>query len=67
MLNSSITASVRNFYCGEQCCIDDYEEMMKLVIDFGAEINVRDDELWTPLHAAAICGRVRLCRYLCQQ
>nr|XP_006824751.1 PREDICTED: protein phosphatase 1 regulatory inhibitor subunit 16B-like [Saccoglossus kowalevskii] len=47
-----------------QCCIDDNEEMMKILIDFGANVNARDSELWTPLHAAATCGHVHLAEYL---
>ncbi|ELT96896.1 hypothetical protein CAPTEDRAFT_157758, partial [Capitella teleta] len=47
-----------------QCCIDDLEEMLKLLIEFGANINARDSELWTPLHAAATCGHNHLCKYL---
>ncbi|XP_070536717.1 protein phosphatase 1 regulatory subunit 16A-like [Ptychodera flava] len=47
-----------------QCCIDDNEEMMKVLIDFGANTNARDSELWTPLHAAATCGHVHLAEYL---
>ena len=47
-----------------QCCIDDLEGMMKLLIEFGANVNARDSELWTPLHAAATCGHVHLRKYL---
>lgn len=47
-----------------QCCIDDSEEMMKLLIEFGANINAQDSEQWTPLHAAATCGLLHLVRYL---
>ncbi len=38
--------------------------MMKLLVEFGANVNARDSELWTPLHAAATCGHVHLCKYL---
>lgn len=47
-----------------QCCIDDNEEMMKLLIEFGANVNAEDSEKWTPLHAAATCGHLHLVRYL---
>ncbi|RWS03465.1 protein phosphatase 1 regulatory subunit 16A-like protein [Dinothrombium tinctorium] len=47
-----------------QCCIDDSEEMMKLLIDFGANVNAKDSEQWTPLHAAATCGHLHLVKYL---
>ncbi|XP_053201240.1 uncharacterized protein LOC128386259 [Panonychus citri] len=47
-----------------QCCIDDSEEMMKILIEFGGNINAQDSEQWTPLHAAATCGLLHLVRYL---
>ncbi|XP_011299917.1 protein phosphatase 1 regulatory subunit 16A isoform X2 [Fopius arisanus] len=47
-----------------QCCIDDNEEMMKLLTEFGANVNAEDSEKWTPLHAAATCGHLHLVRYL---
>ncbi|WAR11623.1 PP16A-like protein [Mya arenaria] len=39
-----------------QCCIDDSEEMLRLLLEFGANVNAHDSEMWTPLHAAATCG-----------
>lgn len=47
-----------------QCCIDDNEEMLKLLLEFGAKVNAKDSEQWTPLHAAATCGHVHLCKIL---
>lgn len=47
-----------------QCCIDDSEEMMKLLLDFGANVNAKDSEQWTPLHAAATCGHLHIVKYL---
>lgn len=43
-----------------QCCIDNYEEMVKILLDRGANVNAQDNELWTPLHAAATCGHAGL-------
>ncbi|XP_072266609.1 protein phosphatase 1 regulatory subunit 16A [Pyxicephalus adspersus] len=43
-----------------QCCIDDFEEIVRLLIDAGADVNASDSELWTPLHAAATCGHLHL-------
>lgn len=48
-----------------QCSIDNLEEMMKLLTEHGADVSRPDSELWTPLHAAATCGHVRICKYLC--
>ncbi|RUS77342.1 hypothetical protein EGW08_014896 [Elysia chlorotica] len=47
-----------------QCCIDDNEAMLKLLLDYGANVNACDSEMWTPLHAAATCGHVTLCKHL---
>jgi len=47
-----------------QCCIDDSEEMMKLLIQYGGNPNATDTEKWTPLHAAATCGHLHLVKFL---
>ena len=47
-----------------QCCIDDSEEMMKILIDYGGNPNATDTEKWTPLHAAATCGHLHLVKFL---
>ncbi|XP_022646333.1 protein phosphatase 1 regulatory inhibitor subunit 16B-like isoform X2 [Varroa jacobsoni] len=47
-----------------QCCIDNNEEMTKLLVEFGANVNAKDSEQWTPLHAAATCGHLHLVKYL---
>uniref|UniRef100_A0A8C5QEK4 Protein phosphatase 1 regulatory subunit 16A n=1 Tax=Leptobrachium leishanense TaxID=445787 RepID=A0A8C5QEK4_9ANUR len=47
-----------------QCCIDDFEEIVKLLLDAGADVNASDSELWTPLHAAATCGHLHLVELL---
>lgn len=38
--------------------------MLKLLIEFGANVNAEDSEKWTPLHAAATCGHLHLVKYL---
>ncbi|KAG7156325.1 phosphatase 1 regulatory inhibitor subunit 16B-like [Homarus americanus] len=47
-----------------QCCIDDSEEMMRLLVHHGADVNAQDSEKWTPLHAAATCGHLHLAKFL---
>ncbi|RXM93372.1 Protein phosphatase 1 regulatory inhibitor subunit 16B [Acipenser ruthenus] len=49
------------------CCIDNYEEIAKILLNRGANVNARDNELWTPLHAAATCGHASLVKVLIQQ
>ncbi|XP_029468099.1 protein phosphatase 1 regulatory inhibitor subunit 16B [Rhinatrema bivittatum] len=50
-----------------QCCIDNFEEIIKLLLNHGANVNARDNELWTPLHASATCGHINLVKILIQQ
>lgn len=45
-----------------QCCIDDDYEMVQLLVRRGANLNVHDNEGWTPLHAAASCGHDHIVR-----
>lgn len=45
-----------------QCCIDDNGEMLALLLEYGANVNAEDSEKWTPLHAAATCGHLKLVR-----
>ena len=40
---------------------------MKLLLEFGANVNAVDSEKWTPLHAAATCGHLHLVKYLISQ
>ncbi|KAG2458143.1 PP16A phosphatase, partial [Polypterus senegalus] len=47
-----------------QCCIDDFEEMVRILLEAGADVNACDSELWTPLHAAATCGHLSLVELL---
>ncbi|XP_044747546.1 protein phosphatase 1 regulatory inhibitor subunit 16B [Coccinella septempunctata] len=47
-----------------QCCIDNNEAMLNLLLEFGANVNAEDSEKWTPLHAAATCGFLRLIKIL---
>ncbi|NWX44242.1 PP16B inhibitor, partial [Steatornis caripensis] len=49
-----------------QCCIDNYEEIVKVLLNHGANVNAKDNELWTPLHAAATCGHINLVKILIQ-
>ncbi|KAI2663959.1 Protein phosphatase 1 regulatory inhibitor subunit 16B [Labeo rohita] len=46
--------------CLCQCCIDNYEDMVRILLAHGATVNAQDNELWTPLHAAATCGHTGL-------
>uniref|UniRef100_A0A8C4PXS6 Uncharacterized protein n=1 Tax=Eptatretus burgeri TaxID=7764 RepID=A0A8C4PXS6_EPTBU len=51
-------------FCLVQCCIDDFEYVLKVLLQHGANVNALDHELWTPLHAAATCGHVHLVNHL---
>jgi protein phosphatase 1 regulatory subunit 16A len=47
-----------------QCCIDNNEAMLLLLLEYNANVNAEDSEKWTPLHAAATCGHLKLVRIL---
>lgn len=47
-----------------QCCIDNKVDMLKLLIESGADVNAEDSDKWTPLHAAATCGHLTLVKLL---
>lgn len=38
--------------------------MLKLLINFGADVNAQDSERWTPLHASAAVGHLNLVKVL---
>lgn len=43
-----------------QACIDNNRKIIELLLERGADINVCDNEGWTPLHATASCGFIDL-------
>ncbi|NXE50492.1 MYPT1 phosphatase, partial [Casuarius casuarius] len=48
-------------------CIDDNVDMVKFLVENGANINQPDNEGWIPLHAAASCGYLDIAEYLISQ
>ena len=50
-----------------QCAIDGHLECAKALVANGADVNCVDCELWTPLHAAALSGKIDLIRYFLSQ
>ena len=43
-----------------QACIDDNFEMVEFLLKNGADVNISDNEGWTPLHAVASCCYVSI-------
>lgn len=67
LLNSGIDPNVSNedgLTALHQCAIDNNEQMLLTLIDYGANVNSRDTELWTPLHAAGCCGHLKIVQHL---
>ncbi|XP_055508156.1 protein phosphatase 1 regulatory inhibitor subunit 16B [Leucoraja erinacea] len=50
-----------------QSCIDNFEDMVKLLLEFGTHVDATDNELWTPLHAAATCRHSNLVKLLIER
>eukprot|EP00069_Balaena_mysticetus_P015759 bmy_09437T0 len=46
-----------------QACIDENLDMVKFLVENGANVNQQDNEGWTPLHAAASCGYLNIAEY----
>ncbi|KAM3173540.1 hypothetical protein ACTXT7_012322 [Hymenolepis weldensis] len=46
------------------CCIDNNLDICTLLLENNANVNAKDNEQWTPLHAAATCGNKELCGIL---
>jgi ankyrin repeat protein len=38
--------------------------LLQLLIKYGADVNVCDNDYWTPLHAAATCANLEICKIL---
>ena len=47
--------------------IEDCEDVVDVLIKFGADLNIKDADLWTPLHAAVACGNYHLVKYLVEK
>jgi len=43
-----------------QACIDENLDMVKFLVENGANVNQQDNEGWTPLHAVASCGYLNI-------
>ena len=47
-----------------QAVIEDCAEVVEVLVEHGADLNIKDADLWTPLHAAVACGNYDLAKYL---
>lgn len=37
---------------------------VQLLLEHGADVNIQDNDLWTPLHVAAACGHKNIAEIL---
>ena len=47
-----------------QCCIDNAQEMAEVILEHDVDLNARDIEGWSALHAAAATGNVQMINLL---
>lgn len=47
--------------------IEDCQDVVETLINHGADLDIKDADLWTPLHAAVACGNYDLVRFLVEQ
>jgi len=45
-----------------KACIDDNFKIVKFLVEHGSDINARDNEGWTALHATSSCGFLDIAR-----
>lgn len=50
-----------------KACIDECEDIVELLVGYGADIDSEDRELWTPLHASAACENFPMVQYLVEK
>lgn len=47
-----------------QACIDNAEDIVKILIKYNADVDCKDSEDWTPLHACITCGHKNIASLL---
>lgn len=47
-----------------QAVIEDCADVVEVLVNHGANLDIKDADLWTPLHAAVACGNYDLAKYL---
>ena len=57
---SVLNVSLCFIFFNSQACIDENVELVELLVNNDAFLDARDDEGWTPLHAAASAGNVEI-------
>lgn len=39
-------------------------DIVRFLVNHGADIDAQDNEGWTPLHAAVCCGNINIAKFL---
>lgn len=64
MLSEHVFCAVNTQYVSLQCCLENFLVGVKCLLEHGANINIQDNDLWTPLHVAAACGHKEIVHQL---
>lgn len=62
--HKAVETLMANRFLSFQAVIEDCDDVVHVLVQGGATLDIKDADLWTPLHAAVACGNADLVKYL---